>query len=100
MITLRLAPQPVHRTSHRLRCSCDIVEALGVAMGDRTAVFIELTRRNAVRREAKLPLRNMRAEFSLEIQCTNYFKATGLQLCLLLNFGKPSLEIKRIFHGL
>jgi GxxExxY protein len=29
-------------------------------------------------------------------QCLNYLKATGLRLCLLLNFGKPHLEIKRI----
>ena len=34
------------------------------------------------------------------MQCTNYLKATGLQLCLLLNFGKPRLEIKRMVHGL
>ena len=34
------------------------------------------------------------------MQCTNYFNATGLQLCLLLNFGKPRLEIKRVVHGL
>ena len=33
-------------------------------------------------------------------QCTNYLKATGLHLCLLLNFGKPRLEIKRVAHGL
>jgi len=29
-------------------------------------------------------------------QCLNYLNATGLQLCLLLNFGTPRLEIKRI----
>jgi GxxExxY protein len=29
-------------------------------------------------------------------QCINYLKATALPLCLLLNFGKPRLEIKRI----
>lgn len=29
-------------------------------------------------------------------QCLNYLKATGLQLCLLLNFGKPRVEIRRI----
>lgn len=29
-------------------------------------------------------------------QCLNYLKATGLHLCLLLNFGKPRLEIKRM----
>jgi GxxExxY protein len=33
-------------------------------------------------------------------QCTNYLKATGLRLCLLLNFGKPRLEIRRVVHGL
>lgn len=33
-------------------------------------------------------------------QCLNYLKGTGLHLCLLLNFGKPRLEIRRIAHGL
>ena len=29
-------------------------------------------------------------------QCLNYLKATGLHTCLLLNFGTPRLQIKRI----
>jgi len=29
-------------------------------------------------------------------QCLNYFKATGLTLCLLINFGTPKIGIKRI----
>jgi GxxExxY protein len=29
-------------------------------------------------------------------QCLNYLKATGHKLCLLINFGKPRAEIKRI----
>ena len=29
-------------------------------------------------------------------QCLNYLKATGLRLCLLINFGTPKLDIKRI----
>jgi GxxExxY protein len=33
-------------------------------------------------------------------QCLNYLKATGLHLCLLLNFGKSRLEIQRIAHDL
>ncbi len=33
-------------------------------------------------------------------QCINYLEATGLHLCLLLNFGQPRLEIKRVVHRL
>ena len=29
-------------------------------------------------------------------QCMNYLKATGHKVCLLVNFGKPRAEIKRI----
>jgi GxxExxY protein len=29
-------------------------------------------------------------------QCLNYLKATGLKICLLINFGNPRVEIKRI----
>ena len=29
-------------------------------------------------------------------QCMNYLKATGFRICLLINFGKPRVEIKRI----
>jgi GxxExxY protein len=33
-------------------------------------------------------------------QCLNYLKATGLKICLLLNFGSSKVEIKRIVLGL
>lgn len=33
-------------------------------------------------------------------QCLNYLKATGLHLCLLLNFRHSRIEIKRIVHQL
>jgi GxxExxY protein len=29
-------------------------------------------------------------------QCLNYLKATSLHMCLLLNFGSPRLEIRRL----
>jgi GxxExxY protein len=28
-------------------------------------------------------------------QCMNYLKATGMKICLLINFGQPKVEIKR-----
>ena len=31
-------------------------------------------------------------------QCLNYLKATGLPLCLLINFYRPKIEIKRIIN--
>ena len=31
-----------------------------------------------------------------QAQCINYLKATQLNVCLLLNFGKPRIEVKRI----
>ena len=32
-------------------------------------------------------------------QCLNYLKITGLKLCLLINFSKPRVDIKRIVRG-
>ena len=31
-------------------------------------------------------------------QCLNYSKATGLPLCLLINFGRPRVDIKRLIR--
>jgi GxxExxY protein len=33
-------------------------------------------------------------------QCLNYLKATGLMECLLINFGKPEIEIRRLVNKL
>jgi GxxExxY protein len=32
-------------------------------------------------------------------QCVNYLRATGFRVCLLLNFGRSSLELKRIVRN-
>ena len=32
-------------------------------------------------------------------QCLNYLKATGLKICILINFGQPKIEIRRIVNN-
>ena len=32
-------------------------------------------------------------------QCMNYLHATGLHVCLLINFGNPRVEVKRIVRN-
>ena len=32
-------------------------------------------------------------------QCLNYLKATGLQVCLLVNFGAPKATVRRVVYG-
>jgi GxxExxY protein len=32
-------------------------------------------------------------------QCINYLKATGLRVCLLINFAKSKIEVKRIVRN-
>ena len=33
-------------------------------------------------------------------QCLNYLRATGMHLCLLMNFGRPRLEVHRVVFDL
>ena len=32
-------------------------------------------------------------------QCINYLKATGLTVCLLINFGTPKVQIRRLMNS-
>ena len=34
-----------------------------------------------------------------EAQCLNYLKASGLSLCLLMNFARPRVDVRRIING-
>ena len=35
-----------------------------------------------------------------EAQCMNYLRATGLHICLLINFGRAKVEVRRIVKDL
>ena len=64
----------------------------GVAVGEYVA---DLLVENAVIVELK-------AARSLDeihlAQCMNYLKATGLRVCLLINFGAPKVQVKRVVN--
>ena len=38
-------------------------------------------------------------EAAHKAQCLNYLRATGMRLAILLNFGRPKLEVRRIVSG-
>jgi len=64
----------------------------GVVVGDYVA---DLIVENAVIVELKA-IANF--EKIHTAQCINYLKATHIQVCMLLNFGKPRLDYKRIVN--
>lgn len=65
----------------------------GVIVGDYVA---DLLVENEVLVELKVVKGIDNVHFA---QCMNYLKATGLQVCLLINFGTPRIEIKRVLNG-
>ena len=53
-----------------------------------------------VEQEVLVELKAVRAFDDIHTaQCLNYLKATGLTVCLLMNFAKPRVEIKRIVNN-
>jgi GxxExxY protein len=62
----------------------------GVVVGDFVADLL-------VPDEILVELKTVKALDEIHLaQCLNYLKATGRHVCLLLNFGNPKLEIKRV----
>ncbi len=75
----------------------------------RSLIFREPTR--IVASGSTLPISSWRMRLVIELkcverlsnehtaQCLNYLRASGLTLCLLVNFQKPKVEWKRIVRG-
>ena len=62
----------------------------GIIVGEYIADFL-------VERLILVELKVVKALDGIHIaQCMNYLRATGLRLCLLMNFARPRVEIKRI----
>jgi GxxExxY protein len=62
----------------------------GIIVGDFAADIL-------VEDQVLVELKSQKAlDESHTAQCLNYLRATGLHLCLLINFGRPRIEIRRI----
>jgi GxxExxY protein len=62
----------------------------GISVGE---YFVDLL----VEQEIMIELKTVRQLNSAHrAQCLNYLRATGMHLCLLLNFGGPRLEVRRV----
>ena len=65
----------------------------GVVVGDYVADLV-------VEREVIVELKAVKALDSIhQAQCMNYLKATNLTVALLMNFGNPTVEVKRIVNN-
>ena len=65
----------------------------GVVVGDYTADLL-------VANEVLVELKAIKAIEDIHVaQCLNYLKATGRRICLLINFGNPRVEIRRIINN-
>ncbi len=88
--------------AHELRKSgLAVAQQRGVVVKYADVVVGEYTTDLLVEDSMLVELKAVRALDNVHYaQCLNYLKATGPHLCLLLNFGKPRLEIKRVVQGL
>jgi GxxExxY protein len=52
-----------------------------------------------VQKEVMVELKAVKTLDNIHVaQCLNYLKATGLKVCLLLNFGTPKVQIRRLVN--
>lgn len=65
----------------------------GVVVGEFAADIL-------VEERVLVELKTVRAFDEIHMaQCLNYLKATGLKVCLLINFGTARIEVKRIVRN-
>jgi GxxExxY protein len=86
--------------AHELRKSGFLVEQQkgikvrydGIVVGDYLADLL-------VQNEVLVELKAVKTLDNIHMaQCLNYLRATGLKVCLLLNFGTPKVQIRRLVN--
>ena len=77
-------------TEKIIGCAYTVGNTLGIG-------FVEKIYENALvfcTRKTGLLVEQLNQEHTA--QALNYLRATGVEVCLLINFGKPKIEIKRL----
>ena len=74
-----------------------VVQQFGITVTYRDTIVGEYLADLLVEDAILIELKTVRAlERAHHAQCLNYLRATGRHLCLLMNFGLPRLEFRRI----
>jgi len=84
--------------AHEIRKSgLDVVQQRGIVVFYDDLVVGEFTADLLVEDQVIVELKVVSALSDVHVpQCRNYLRATGKPLCLLINFGRPKVEIRRI----
>lgn len=84
--------------AHELRkAGLQVVQQYGIQVHYDGIVVGEFAADLLVERCVLVELKAVKALDEIHMaQCLNYLKATGLSVCLLINFGQPKVQIKRL----
>ncbi len=78
-----------------------VAQQVGISVLYRGAVVGTYSGDLVVEDKVLVELKTVKAlDEAHRLQCVNYLKATGLRLCLLMNFARPRLDIKRVVYKL
>jgi GxxExxY protein len=84
--------------AHEMRkCGIGVVQQRGIVVFYDGVIVGEFNADLLVEEQVIVELKVVTALSDAHIpQCQNYLRATGKPLCLLINFGRPKIEIRRI----
>jgi GxxExxY protein len=84
--------------AHELRkCGLGVVQQRGIVVIYDGIIVGEFTADLLVEDQVIVELKVVAALSDVHLpQCRNYLRATGKPLCLLINFGRPKVEVRRI----
>ncbi|WP_428483830.1 GxxExxY protein [Rhodopila sp.] len=79
------------------RCGLGVVQQRGIVVFYDDVIVGEYAADLLVEDQVIVELKVVGALSDVHIpQCRNYLRATGKPLCLLINFGRPKIEIRRV----